>query len=489
MEWAPDQPALGNRGNEKAVNALPAQKGFQPFPSLSVLSTALTARPRGGLEAFDKDNVAYQYVGDATKLYEFDADNLTWTDVTNTGGAYTTASGENWAFTRWKNKVLAVNWDDNPQQITMGAANFSDLTSALKARNISVVRDFVVMSNTWDSTDGNVPNRVRWSALDDETDWTVSASTLSDYRDLPAGGPIRKIVGGEVGIIISDRSVHRMDYIGAPVVFQIDEILPDIGAISAGSIADIGDDVYFISSQGFIELRANGTEVNRIGAGKVDQFFQDDYDPDYPERISAITDPTSNRIMWAYPGSGHTSGRPNKIIIYDRTFNKWSIVEEEVEMIIRTRGTGITLDELESLGFDDIDTMTVSLDSNQFKALSTQLAAFDEDFKLGFFRGSAKTATLQTGESELNPGFMTALRAFLPLVDSGTVTAEIGTRDRQSDTISWGSSLTQSSSGRFTSRANAKYHSFRLTVTGSDWTDALGVQVLPKDAPKAGQRG
>lgn len=488
MDWAPDNPSLGNRGNEQAVNAYPAAQGYQPFPSLSVLSTALTARPRGGIEAFDKDNASHLYAGDATKLYEFDADNLTWTDVTNSGGNYTTASGENWAFARWKNKVLSVNWDDNPQQITMGGANFSDLSTAFKARNIAVIRDFVVVSNTYDSTDGNVPNRVRWSAQDDETDWTVSASTQADYRDLTTGGAIKKIVGGEVGIIVSERAVFRMDYVGTPVVFQIDEILSDIGAVSAGAVTDIGSDVYFISDQGFIELKGRGTEVNRIGAGRVDKFFQDDYDSDHPERIWSITDPTSNRVMWAYPGSGHSSGRPNKIIIYDRTFNKWSIVEEEVEMIIRTRGVDITLDELDGLGFDDLDTMTVSLDSNQFKALSTQLAAFDEDFKLGFFRGATKTATLETGETEFNPGYMTALNAFLPLVDLGTVTAKVGTRNRQSDAISWGSSLTQSSTGRYTARAKAKYHSFRFEITGDDWTDALGVQIPKENRPRAERR-
>lgn len=485
IEWTPDAADLGSSGAIVVTNALPGRDGYKPFASLSVVTDATAARPRGALEAFDVDNVSYQYVGDAAALYELNEADLTWTDVTNTGGAYTTGTDEIWDFARWENKVLATNFTDNPQQITMGAANFSDLTTAFKARRIAIVGDFVVFGNTYDSTDGNRPNRIRWSGVGDETTYTVSASTLSDFRDLTTGGPVQKILGGEVGIIVCQRSIFRMSFIGSPVVFQIDEVLPEIGAISAGSVTRLGDNVYFLSEQGFVELTGNGTGVNYIGAGKVDQFFFDDLDPEFLGRMSCIADPTGNRICWAYPGAGNTAGRPNKIIIYDRTFAKWTIIEEEVELLIRAKGIGITLDELDSLGYPDLDLMTVSLDSPLFKQSATQLAAFDEDFKLGFFRGLVKTATIETRESEIYAGANTRLNAFRPLVDLGTVTAEVGSRDRLTDAVVYGSSLSQSASGKFNVRSNARYHRFRLTISGNDWTDALGVQIDPQDARRA----
>lgn len=488
-DWTPDASDLGSPGVETAKNVLPSADGYHPMPSLSVITGATTARPRGSIEAFDKDDTSYQYVGDTTKLYELNENNLTWTDVTNTGGAYATGSTEVWKFVRWENKVLATNFSDNPQQITMGGANFSDLTSAFRARNITVVGDFVVASNTYDSTDGNVPNRVRWSAIGDETDYTVSASTLSDYNDLTTGGPIREIVGGEVGIIICDKSVFRMTFVGAPVVFRFDEILPDVGTNLPNCVASIGDSVYFISQQGFIELTANGTGINRIGAGKVDKWFLDDLDPDYPDRVSALADPTSNRIFWAYPGSGNTSGLPNKIMCYDRTFQRWSLIEEDITLLARAKGIDPTLDELDALGYDDLDAMDVSLDSDQFKGSSLQLSGFNGDNKLGFFRGVNKSATITTPEYELNPGYQTALKAFRPLVDCGTVSARVAKRDRLSDEETYSSSLTQSPSGRFTSRQRARYHRFELSITGNDWTDAIGVSIDPEDAPRVGRRG
>jgi len=490
QDWQPDAADFGTQGSTTITNAVPSLNSFQSFPSLNVITTAISGTPLGGLEAFDKDEVSHMYVGDSTTLYELDEPNLTWTDVTrSSGGAYATASGEIWNFVRWKNKVIATNFSDNPQQITMGGSNFSELTADFRARNVSVVDDFVVFSNTFDSTDGNVPNRIRWSAIDDETDYTVSPTTLSNFRDLPTGGPIRRIIGGEVGVVVCERAIYRMDFVGPPSVFQTNEVQGDVGTICAGSVTHLGDSVFLISDQGFLEVTGNGTGKNSIGAGRVDQWFFDEYDPDYPERVFSMPDPTNNRILWCFPGADAIDGRPNKIIIYDKTFNKWALVEEDVQMILKSKGVAVTLDELDSLGFSDLDAMTVSLDSNQFKVLSSQIAAFNPNNKLGFFRGIAKTATLETGEIQFYSGSIAHLKSFAPLVDGGTVTAQIGSRRRMSNSVTWSSSISQVDEGKFTSRNSAKFHRFRISISG-EWNDAVGVLIDPnEDVVRGGKRG
>src|SRR5690606_20449628 len=83
-----------------------------------------------------------------------------WTDVSRYGG-YTTLDGEAWEFVQWKNRVLATNFNDWPQFIDFGGAEFDDLTSDLRGRHIAVVRDHVVFCNTWDPVDGEVPERVQ----------------------------------------------------------------------------------------------------------------------------------------------------------------------------------------------------------------------------------------------------------------------------------------------------------------------------------------
>lgn len=486
-DWQPDAADLSG-GAVQVKNAVPGISSYQPFADLAIITDTIAGTPIGGLEAYDKDDVSHLYVGDSTALYELDESDLTWTDRTNTGGAYTTASGERWNMVRWKNKILATNFADNPQQITMGGANFSDLTTDFRARNVTVVDDFVVFSNTYDATDGNVPNRIRWSAIDDETDYTVSPTTLSNFRDLPTGGPIRRIIGGEVGIIVCERAIYRMDFIGAPNVFQTDEIQPDIGTIAGGAVTSLGDEVYLISDQGFWEITGNGTGKNPIGAGRVDQWFFDELDPDYSERIVAIPDPANNRIFWAFPGEGNTAGRPNRIIIYDRTFQKWGYVEEEIEFMLRAKGIGVTLEALEALGFTDLDAMGLSLDSNVFKAAAAGTAAFGPLNSMGFFAGDNKTAVMITNEAALSDG-VTHLKSFSPLVDGGTTTARVGSRRKMQDDVTWSSSLTLNDEGKFTTRVSKKFMRFELSISG-EWTDCVGVQIDPRsDVTRGGSRG
>lgn len=481
-QWIPDASDFGNPGSITITNAVPALNSYQPIGTLTAATDALTARPRGAIEALDAASNVFQYAGDETKLYSLVGSS--WEDVSN--GTYTTGLEEVWEFARWKEKIIATNFSDNPQQITFGGANFSDLTTELRARHIAIVRDFVVFGNTFDGSDGTVRDRVRWSAINDETDYTVSPNTLSDFRDLKAGGGIQQVVGGEYGVICAERSTWRMTWVGSPTVFQIDEVLPGVGALASGGVVQLGNSVFFPSEQGFIEL-TGGTQHRFIGAGKVDQFFRNDLDEDFLYRMSSVADPKSGKIYWAYPGAGNVAGRPNKIIVYDRNFDKWGLVEEEVELLWRSGGVATTLEELDAFS-SSIDALTISLDSSQWKGGAPLLSAFDATFKKANFSGVPMTAVIETKEVEFNAGHRTRVNAFTPIVDGGTVTAKVGTRNRQVDTFSFGSVLNQSNSGRFTTRENARFHRFQLTIS-EDWKDAIGVEVERPDAPRAERRG
>lgn len=482
-EWVPDAASLGNPGSLVITNAVPSSTSYKPFPSFAVLTGALDARARGAIDVRASDGTVYQYAGDAAKLYVLSG--TTWTDASLSGG-YTTATDETWQMVKWKNRLLATNFTNNPQSITLGGTNFANMTTALRMRTIAVVRDYVVAGNTFDGTDGNVPDRVRWSAFNDETDWTVSPSTGADFRDLK-GGPIQKILGGEYGIIFGRDSIFRMTFVGAPAFFQIDEVLPGIGLIGPNAVSRIGDTSYFLSEHGFVAMQG-ATGIEFIGANKVDRFIREDLDDAHLSRISCVADPRSGRVFWAYPGSGNNGGIPNKVIVYDRNLGRWSLIEEEVEILWRAGGVGFTLDQLD--GFSaSLDELAVSLDSSQWKGTGSQLlAAFNTSHRHGFFSGSAMPATIETKETEIHAGHKTRLNAFRPLVDGGFVTAQVGFRDRQTDTYTLTEDLNQSASGRFTKRVNARYHRFRLNLSG-DWQEALGVQIEPHEARKAEKRG
>lgn len=481
--WEPDQAALGNRGLLTAKNAFPSASGYLPIGALMPATDALDARPRGAVNARDRDGNVFQYAGDAAKLYQ--NINGTWTDR-SIGGGYATGTGERWEFVPWKNKMLAVNFTDNPQQITFGGTVFSNLTTSLKARHITTIRDFVVMANTFDGTDGNVPNRVRWSAFNDETDWTVSASTLSDFQDLKTGA-VQRVFGGEFGVVLQRESVYRQTFVGAPVVFQLDEVLPGIGLLAPGAAAQDGDTIRFLSPRGFVSL-ANGTQANFIGANRVDKTVLADLDQNHLDRMSCEVDPATHRTFWAYAGSGNINGRPNRIVLYDPTLDRWSgPIEVEVELVWSAGGIGFTLEGLDSIS-GSLDDLPASLDSPIWIGGASTIAAFDDSFRSGAFSGDPMTAVLETGDIEIHSGRRTHLKAFRPLVNGGTVTARVGKRDQQNDDVSYGSSIALRPSGRFTRRVNARYHRFEYTLSGA-WERAIGMQIEPREAKRGEARG
>lgn len=481
-EWMPDAARLGNPGALRVANCLPGLNSYKPVGSFRPVTNATTARPRGAISVIDKANNLHQYAGDATKLYR--VSNNVWTDSSK-GAGYASSSLERWGFARWGNRVLATNFSDHIQTIEMGGTIFADLTTAFKARHIAVIRDHVFAAYTNDA-DGVLPDRLRWSAFNSATDWTVSPVTGADVRDLNAGGAIQGIVGGEYGVMISESSTWRISFVGAPTWFQIDEVLPGVGAVASGSVAQLGDTVYFLSEQGFVAVQG-ATGVGYIGAGKVDNFIRQDLDETHLDRMSVTVDPRGGRIIWAYPGVGNVAGRPNRLAVYDKTFNKWSLIERDVELLWKSRTSGLTLDELDTIS-SSIDALPASLDSPRWQGGAAQFAAFDEAFRSGFFDGAPMVAEIDTKEIEIHPGYRAMLNAFRPVVDGGSVVARVAERSRQTNQVAWSGQLAQSNSGRFTHRSHARYHTFRLSISG-DWIDAIGVDVDPREVRRGDGRG
>lgn len=475
-DWVPDAANFGNPGAITIVNALPGLNSYKPMPAFADISTALDNYARGAIDARDKNLAAYQYCGDAEKLYRLVG--TTWTDSSRVAG-YASDTEEVWDMVRWKNQVLATNFSDEIQFIEMGGSAFDDLTSDFRCRLLAVIGDFVIAANTFDGTDGNVPDRVRWCGFGDETYWTVDPSVGSDVRDLKRG-PIMRLYGGEYGVLLGKKAVWRMTFTGAPDWFHIDPTLDGVGSIAYGASALIGNTIFTLSEQGFVAI-THGTGLEEIGAGRVDKFIFDDLDESYLYRMTCASDPKSGRVFWAYPGAGNTDGLPNRIIVYDSRLRKWSLIHQDVEHLWSAAGVGLTLEQLDTVS-SDVDALPASLDSSQWKGgAGLVLAAFDSSHLHGAFNGSPMDATVDLKEVELYAGRRTHLNAFRPLVDGGTVTANVGTRNRLSDDVAWGPTLAQSASGRFTKRSNARFHRIRLNCSG-EWRDVIGAEIDPADA-------
>jgi hypothetical protein len=466
----------------------PVGDSYKSFPSQTVYSNALTARCQGAFSTKDSDGNTVNFAADATKLYRMTS--ASYADVSKVGG-YTTGTDEMWQFTRLNNRLIATNFGDPIQTFTVNSSsNFANLAaSAPQARYIATIRNFVVVGNTYDASDGNVPNRVRWCALDDPTSWTVSATTQADYQDLDVSkGWIRAVVGGEYGVIFQERAITRMTYVGSPLVWQFDEVESGRGTQAPGSVIKAGAFIFYLGLDGFYVF--DGNQSVPIGTNKIDQMFWNEVDLTYLSRIRAAADFDKQVIYWAYPATGSTAGRCNKILCYNyspNSKNRWSFIEGiDIEHLYVSISEGYTLDTLDTL-YGSIDDIPVSLDSRAWTGENYILSGFDSSHRQINFNGSAMTATLETTEFEASPGSRTDITLLRPQVQgtSATITVQMGTRNTQNTSVTYGSAVSPNSTGDCPIRSNARYHRIRVNVSGG-FDHIQGIEILK--AAKVGSR-
>ena len=211
-EWLPDQPGVTGAVME-AVNCYPVTNGYAPLRDAAdysdnageTLLIAFAGKSAGSSTLF---------AASATSIYKFDSSDASLDAVKTTYSAV-----ESWDVTQYGSKLILANGADKLQYWDLGGSTtVSDLSAAAPtAKYVTVVRDFVVVANTYESA-AQQQYRVRWSAINNETDWTEDVNTQSDYQDIPDGGQIMGIRGGEFGLVLLERSIHRMTYVGTPFI-------------------------------------------------------------------------------------------------------------------------------------------------------------------------------------------------------------------------------------------------------------------------------
>ena len=402
-ELTPDQPDT-RTGAVMVNNVIPNQIGYVPLGSESQISDAINARARGAFAGKDSSLVSYNYVGNETKLYALSG--AAHTDVTRTNGAYTTGATEFWEFTKFGDTLYATNFTDLLQSITLGGSNFADLTAAPKARHMSIVNNFLMMGNT-DESGTLTPNKVRWSAINDPTTWTATTANQAGEQTLfsssrNGGGEIMKVVGGQEAIIMQEYTIWRAQYVGGQLIFTFDEITPSIGTPARNSVVELGQQIFFLGQDGFYKL-VNNTAIEPIGESKIDRWFFDNVDTGNIDRVVGASDNSRRLVAWIFPSNSSPDGTPDKMMIYNWAIGKWSTADVDAHWLYSGLGASLTIEQLDTQ-YATVDAADVLVDSRDFTGGALQLAIYDTSHKKASFAGTAKSATIDTVESQLFPG-------------------------------------------------------------------------------------
>lgn len=476
-EWLPDQPALNNPGLLVASNVIAAEGTYIPFNPLTPIQAGaftLPGVPRGGFVAQRENAISgareyFAATNDTIYVATAGAGVGTFNSI-STG--WTTASAEV-SFAQFENYVFAARGSGGVLYHTVGSAsNFATvpgLTGAYDARHAAVLGQFLVLGNLGSATTRSAT--ITWSgaglplSFPTPNSATAIAQQSGEQALNIADGPLVGIYGGDqYAVLVQTGAITRMTYVGPPVVFQFDKLENKKGSAREWSHAASGQLVYMFSPDGFHVT--DGVSTKPIGEGKVDKTFLGLVDADNtPGAITATAiveaafDCKTNSIFWSFPSAATTYA--NTIFAFNIGEGRWTQATQAMRKFIEPASV------IQSDG----------------------LYAFNNSNVLCKFAGTAGTATLTTGDLELNPGGRAFVSGVKPNVEStGTapaVTVRVGSRSDLATTPAYTATTTPTTRTGFADmRANAKYHRAEVQIVGN-FDKAVGLEFKAKPAGKA----
>jgi hypothetical protein len=257
-------------------------------------------------------------------------------------------SPRSWSIVSYGGDVVASNYVDPVQIKAAGTALFANLITspspAPSFRHLAVVNRFLVGANVnYSGSPAGQSNELWWSALGDPANFTApSPATQSDRRLLTqTPGQITGIVGGEFGVIFKAGSILRMNYVGTPLIFQIDVLATDVGCPWPRSIVPYGDFIYFRSSGSFARLDGRTGEIVFLGEAElvkslVDSDFEDaalglPSGPDeriYDAMVVGARDAFSRLVFWGYVDTEAAAHRASRAVAYNPHEERFGEYEE-----------------------------------------------------------------------------------------------------------------------------------------------------------------
>ncbi len=504
-EYLPDMAAFNNPGASVISNVYPrTQSSYGPVGSLSpAIATGLTARCQGAKGFRDSSGNGYDFAGDATKLYLLTSSLSAWSNVS--GSTYTIPADEQWRFAQFGNVVIACNPSDDMQAYTLGGGgSFATLSAnAPKARYSGVVKGFFVAGNTVDSVSGAAPQRVWWSAVNDPTNWPTPGSAAavavqSSYNDIQGDqGWLTGIVpniGPCDALLLFERAIWRMMYIGAPDVFGFYPMASVRGCAAGGSVAATETGVIYLGPDDF--YFNDGINAYALGFQKIASYFYANVNQTFLSYISAAVDPLTKTYWLAYPSNNSGTGVPDSLLIcgYDLksaigTNGRWAPASLSMEYIFKSVSLGYNEETIGNTGYNT-DTAPFGPDSRVWTGAALEtLTAFDTNHIMNFFNGTNLAPIVETGEKQLIPGQRARVTNALPLIDGGTPSVTPYTRNRTEDATVAGSASSMNADGYCPLNSEGRYHRFRLTMSsGSTFTHIQGVDIPDDAVTPAGTR-
>ena len=162
---------------------------------------------------------------------------------------------------------------------------------------------------------------VAWSVPGDPADFTGTGSGAANItgQKIVKGMPLRGGPGNSPsGLFWSADSLLRASFVGGDAIFQFDTISTQTSIMSANSVIEYDGIFFWVGSDRF--LMFNGV-VREVENQMNQNFFFDNLNYAYRQKVFAIKVPRFGEIWWCFPKG--TSTEPNHAVIYNVRENTW----------------------------------------------------------------------------------------------------------------------------------------------------------------------
>jgi len=163
------------------------------------------------------------------------------------------------------------------------------------------------------------PLLIRFS--DQANPFTVwKSETTNTAGDLVVGSGSEIITAIETRqqiLVITDVSVHSMQFLGPPFTFGINQIAENITIASPNAAVPVGDSVYWMGARDFYVY--NG-QVSKLPCSVLSYVFND-FNYNQTEKVTSGSNSAFSEIWWFYPSSSATE--VDRYVVYNYEQNIW----------------------------------------------------------------------------------------------------------------------------------------------------------------------
>ena len=196
----------------------------------------------------------------------------------------------------------------------------ADANVPLKNRQVMVTSDrhVVVFGTTPQGSTDLDRLLIRFSDQENPYEWTATATnTAGDLRVEDGTQIVQAVKTRREVLVLTDRSVHSMQFIGPPFTFGINQISSNTSAISPNGAAAVEDNVFWMGKDRFYVYSGR---VQVVPCTVLDHVFQD-LNESQVEKIVAGVNSEFGEVIWYYPSAG--SDENDRYVVYNYEQQIW----------------------------------------------------------------------------------------------------------------------------------------------------------------------